>query len=171
MVYLDDILIYSCNEQDHIRHVTTVLKRLKVKRLSISKEKSKFSTDQVEFLGFIISKGGIHIDEGRIQVVKDFPLPSVKEVQPSLGFTNFFRRFIKNYSIISRPLVNLTKKNVRFVFDGAAEDSFHLMKQAFIAAAMLHHFNPNQGFIVQCDASDTALGMVLFQNQKNLKFQ
>ena len=61
------------------------------------------------------------------------------------------------------PLVNLTKKYVRFVFDRAAEDSFHLIKQAFIEAAMLYHFNPNQGCVVQCDTSDTALGMVLFQ--------
>ena len=114
--YLDDILIYSDNELEHEHHVKKVLERLRNAGLQIDLKKCEFHVTRTKYLGFIISTDGIKVDLDKISVVRNWkPLTTVKGVQSFLGFCNFYRRFIRDFRIIIKPINNLTKTGVRFV--------------------------------------------------------
>jgi len=109
VVYLDDILIYSDNLTEHKRHVKEVLRRLRKHGLFASLAKCSFHQTQVEFLGFVLGPDGLQIDDSKVWVIHDWPRPRrLKDVQAFLGFANFYRHFIKNYSQIVLPLTYLT---------------------------------------------------------------
>jgi hypothetical protein len=111
IVYIDDILIYSEDEESHIRLVEKVLQKLKDNHLCASIKKSVFHASEVEYLGYHISKLGIAMSPEKVQTIKDWAPPrSVKHVQQFLGFANFYRRFIEGFSKVARPLTELTKK-------------------------------------------------------------
>jgi hypothetical protein len=115
--YLDDILIFSDNELEHEHHVRKVLKRLRNAGLQIDLKKCEFHVTRTKYLGFIISTNGIEVDPDKISVVKSWKPPTtVKGVQSFLGFCNFYRRFIRDFGIIAKPLNNLTKTGVRFIW-------------------------------------------------------
>ena len=110
--YLDDILIYSKTLEEHRQHVRAVLERLQKAGLYLKPEKCEFHETQVEYLGLIVSTEGIKMDLGKLSAVLDWEEPrNVKDVQSFLGFANFYRRFINNYSRIVGPLTDLTHKN------------------------------------------------------------
>jgi len=109
VVYLDDILIYSNDLKEHKQHVREVLKRLRKHQLYASSSKCSFHRDKIEFLGFIIGAEGLQMDESKVQVIRDWPIPrQIKDIQSFLGFANFYRRFIRGYSELSTPLTHLT---------------------------------------------------------------
>lgn len=115
IIYLDDILIFSENLVDHEVHVRKVLEVLRYHKLCAKLEKCEFSSSQTEFLGYIVSSSGISMDPSKVKAVIDWPAPTnVKAVQSFLGFANFYRRFIENFSAIVRPLSTLTRKDVPF---------------------------------------------------------
>ena len=162
VVYLDDILIYSKNPADHAKHVQEVLRRLRQNDLFAKLEKCEFNVDTTNFLGYIVSPTGLRMDESKIAVIKDWPTPrKVKEVQSFLGFANFYRRFITHYSDITVPLTRLTRKNAPYYWSPACEESFRLLKDAFVSAPVLHHFDPTLPPIVETDASDYAIAGIL----------
>ncbi|KAI3371555.1 hypothetical protein L3Q82_023589 [Scortum barcoo] len=108
-VYLDDILIYSRNLPDHQLHVRQVLQRLLENRLFVKKEKCEFHASQVDFLGFIIKEGCVQADPAKVRAVAEWPIPTNRKLlQRFLGFANFYRRFIRNYSQEAAPLTALT---------------------------------------------------------------
>lgn len=110
VVYLDDILIYSDNSTQHIKHVTKVLKKLHQYDLFCKPEKCEFGVNSTTFLGFVISPQGLSMDPSKIQTINDWKPPlNVRGVQSFLGFANFYRRFIKKYSQIAAPLFKLTR--------------------------------------------------------------
>ena len=110
VVYLDDILIYSNSREEHVRHVCKVLARLHKFALYGSIKKCEFFTQEVEFLGFIVSTAGVAMDPRRVSAVADWPTPKTfHDVQSFLGFANFYRRFIKHYSKVVSPLTALMK--------------------------------------------------------------
>ena len=116
IVYLDDILIYSKTKEEHDMHVHQVLLRLQQHRLYAKLEKCTFDENHVEFLGYVISYNGISMDPSKVQAVVDWQTPcSVRDVQCFLGFANFYRKFIQNYSKIVMPLTELTQKNMTFI--------------------------------------------------------
>ena len=120
VAYLDDILIYSNNLLDHQQHVSRILKKLQANNIFVKAEKCEFHVTTTQFLGFIISPEGISMDEVKVQAVKSWEEPEkVRDVQCFLGFANFYRRFIKEYSKVAGPLFNLLKKNG--VFDWSHE--------------------------------------------------
>jgi hypothetical protein len=95
IVYLDDILIYSRNEQEHVEHVKQVLRRLREHRLYAKASKCKFHTNHVEFLGFIVTPAGVVMDPIRVKAIEEWPeLESYRDIQVFLGFVNFYRHFI-----------------------------------------------------------------------------
>ena len=110
LAYMDDILIYAKTIEEHDRLVKEVLEGLRKNGLAVSPEKCVWRTEEVEFLGYIIGKEGIKMSKGKVEAVLSWEAPkSLKEVQAFLGFTNFYRRFIQDYSRIARPLTELTK--------------------------------------------------------------
>jgi len=112
VIYLDDILIYSDNLENHKRHVKEVLKRLWDNRLYTSSAKCAFHQDKIEFLGFILGLDSLRIDESKIQTIQDWLISCrVKDMQSFLGFANFYRCFISNYTELSTSLTHLTQKN------------------------------------------------------------
>ena len=115
IAYLDDILVYLNTQQEHTTHVKDVLRCLRQAGLKLKPEKCKFNKPEVEFLRYIIGINGIKMDPSKITAIRDWPQPTtVKEVQAFLGFANFNRQFIKDYSKKALPLTELMKKETGF---------------------------------------------------------
>ncbi|KAK3569717.1 hypothetical protein QTP86_003565 [Hemibagrus guttatus] len=169
LVYIDDILIYSRSLAEHRQHVVEVLGCLREFQLFLKAEKCSFHQPSVQFLGYNISSSGIQIDEGKITAVRDWPAPAtVKELQRFLGFANFYRRFISNYSSIADLLTNLLRNKPKsLLWSPAAEGAFNTLKRAFTTAPLLIHPDPDKPFVVEVDASTTGVGAVLSQQQGN----
>ncbi|KAK3570720.1 hypothetical protein QTP86_025263 [Hemibagrus guttatus] len=169
LVYIDDILIYSRNLAEHCHHVAEVLERLRKFQLFLKVEKCSFHQPSVQFLGYKIDSSGIQMDEGKITAIRNWPAPTtVKELQRFLGFVNFYRQFIKNYSSIANPLTSLLQnKSKSLAWSPAAEEAFNTLKKAFTTAPLLIHPDPDKPFIVEVDASTTGVGAVPSQQQGN----
>jgi hypothetical protein len=149
VVYIEDILIYSENEEEHKALVKEVLKRLKKAGLCVSLAKSKFHVVEVEYLGYHISNEGISMCQKKVSTIQDWSSPrTVKDIQSFLGFANFYTRFIEGFSRICRPMTELTNDKVPFVWSDECEESFKLLKQKFMEAPILVHFFPEQPTIV-----------------------
>ncbi len=121
----------------------------------------------VQFLGYIISADGIQMDQGKVQAIRDLPQPqSVKELQRFLGFVNFYRRFIKNFSLLSAPLTSMLRRQPKSLsWPPEAQATFKKLKEAICTAPILTHPDPQLPFVVEVDASTTGVGAVLSQYQ------
>ena len=168
IAYLDDILVYSPDFESHVKHVRTVLQRLLQNNLYLKGEKCEFHLQSVAFLGYIISQQGVVMDDQKVEAVIQWPVPkTVKELQRFLGFANFYRRFIRNFSIIVAPITSLLRGNPkRIVWNSQAERAFQNLKEAFTSAPILKHPDPQQPFVVEVDASETGVGAVLSQRSE-----
>ncbi|XP_059355260.1 uncharacterized protein LOC132092842 [Carassius carassius] len=169
LVYIDDILIYSRSLAEHQRHVAEVLQRLRAFQLYLKAEKCSFHQPSVQFLGYNISSSGIRMEEGKVNAIRDWPTPTtIKELQWFLGFANFYRWFIQNFSTITSPLTSLLlNKPKSLPWTPAATEAFHTLKEAFTTAPLLVHPDPDRPFVVEVDASTTGVGAVLSQQQGN----
>lgn len=108
-VYLDDILIFSRTTEEHVEQVRLVLRRLLDNKLYVKPEKCEFHTTEISFLGFVLAQGKLQPDPAKIRAVEEWPSPSTrKQLQRFLGFANFYRRFIRDYSRVAAPLTQLT---------------------------------------------------------------
>ncbi|MGB2685899.1 MAG: pol polyprotein, partial [Olleya sp.] len=164
IVYLDDILIYSKSEQEHVKHVKMVFEKLSQRNLLLKPEKCEFHRKEVEFLGYLVGIDGIRMDEAKVAAVLQWPTPTtVKEVQAFLGFANFYRRFIRDFSKITKPLTELTRKDTVFKWDEPAAEAFEELKKTFTSAPVLAMFDPEQKIVLETDASDYAIGACLSQ--------
>jgi hypothetical protein len=165
VAYIDDLLIYAATKDQHDQIVMEVLKRLRDNRLAISAEKCEWAKEEVEFLGYMIGRKGVRMSPEKVEGVLEWKPPkSLVEVQQFLGFANFYRRFIQDYSRIARPLTELTKGDGKnWLWTDEAERAFTEPKQRFTSASILAHFDPARQVIVETDASDFALGAVLSQ--------
>ena len=162
IVYLNDILIYSGDMDSHQQHVREVLRHLWLHGLFAILEKCKFHSDSVEYLGYQLSPEGLTMSPDKIQTISDWPEPrKVKDIQSFLGFTNFYRRFIFNYSDIVVPLTQLTRKDAPWNFSEPCCQSFNALKKAFTTAPILTHFIPDTPITVETDASDYAVAGIL----------
>lgn len=167
-VYLDDILIFSQNEREHVQHVRRVLQRLLENRLFAKVEKCEFHTQSVSFLGFVLSPEGVRMDPAKVKAVADWPTPdSRKAVQRFLGFANFYRRFIRNFSQVALPLTNLTSIHKRFEWSPQAQTAFSELKRGFISAPILSNPDPSRQFVVEVDASEVGVGAILSQRSSS----
>ncbi|XP_068332919.1 uncharacterized protein [Pyrus communis] len=129
IVFIDDILVYSKSKAEHIRHLTLVLKRLREHQLYAKFSKCQFWLDQVAFLGHIISAQGVLVDPQKVAAVENWEQPrTVTEVRSFLGLAGYYRRFVKNFSVIALPLTRLTRKDVKFEWDDKCEQSFQQLK-------------------------------------------
>ncbi|KAG1957249.1 retrotransposable element [Pimephales promelas] len=154
-VYLDDILIFSSSLQEHVQHVRRVLQRLLENGLFVKAEKCVFHAQSVPFLGYIVSSEGIRMDPEKVKAVVDWPIPdSRKALQRFLGFANFYRRFIRNFSQLASPLIALTSPRTAFRWSDAAEAAFAKLKDRFVSAPILITPDPSRQFVVEVDASE-----------------
>jgi hypothetical protein len=164
VVYLDDILIFADNLTllDKLTH--EVLSRLDKFDLYLKPEKCSFAQTTIDYLGLVISEGQITMDPAKVKGITEWPTPtSVKQVQAFLGFCNFYRRFIHNYSTMARPLFDLTKKESSFLWGGAQEAAFRALIHAFTTAPVLALPNHSKPFQLITDTSDFATGAILEQ--------
>ena len=164
VVFLDDILIYSNSWKEHLQHLDAVLSTLEQNQLYCKPAKCTFGTSFVRYLGHILTGTTIAPDPGKLSAVRDWPLPkSVADVRRFLGFSNYFRRFIKSYSSISRPLEEITGKHSRFQWSPEREKAFHSLKTCLLSAPVLQIADTSKPLRVTTDASDFAVGGVLEQ--------
>ncbi|XDV24073.1 hypothetical protein PO909_028351 [Leuciscus waleckii] len=165
IVYIDDILIYSETFETHVQDVRAVLQRLIDNQLYAKVQKCEFHQTQIAFLGYVISTEGVTMDNGKVQAVVNWPQPTnVKELQRFLGFANFYRRFIRNFSITAAPLTSLLQGGGhRLRWTAESNAPFKQLKEKFTTAPILHHPDPEREFIVEVDASNTGIGAILSQ--------
>ena len=165
IVYLDDILVYTNGPlTEHIRDVQNILQQLLLWNLKAKPEKCDFHKTEVEFLGFIVGINGVKIDPTKTKSVQEWPTPkTIKDVQSFLGFTNYNRKFVKDYSKLALPLTTLTKKDTEFKWTKEHETSFQTLKNAISNTSALRLFDSDRPIQVETDASDRAIGACLTQ--------
>src|SRR6266567_6748279 len=162
--YLDDILIYSSNKLEHEFHVRKVLQRLRDAGLQVDIKKCEFSVTRTKYLGFIISTEGIEVDPDKVSVIQQWQAPTtVRGIQSFLGFCNFYRRFIRDYGVIAKPLVRLTKTMVPFQFGKECWEAFEELKARLTSSELLRHYDPELQSMIETDASDGVIARVLSQ--------
>ncbi len=164
IIYLDDITIYSTDPKEHEGLVNEVLRRLKEHGLVVSADKCEWSKPRITLLGYIVGGGMLQMDDSKINNIQQWETPQkVYDVQRFIGFANFYRRFINNFSKIVQPLTNLTRKGVPWDWDERCEAAFNTLKIAFTTAPVLRQFDPKRLCVVETDGSDVAIGAVLSQ--------
>jgi len=164
LAYMDDILVYAKTEEEYDNLVREVLRRLQENKLAISPEKCVWKIHQVEFLGYVIGRDRIKTSEEKVEVVLGWKIPeTLTEVQSILGFANFYRRFIQDYSRVARLLTELTKKEKEWTWNPEAEAAFTELKRCFTMAPALAHFKTQNPVIIETDTSNFTLGAVLSQ--------
>jgi hypothetical protein len=162
--YIDDILIYSNTLKEHKEHVKKVHELLHANGLHLDVKKCEFAVREVTYLGLIIGEDGVRMDPAKIACITDWKSPRhVRDVQGFLGFSNFYRRFINNFSSVVVPLVNLTKKGTAWDWSSDCETAFQSLKTAFTTAPVLRHFDPSKEIVVECDSSDYVSSGILSQ--------
>ncbi|QRW18560.1 Retrotransposable element Tf2 protein [Rhizoctonia solani] len=158
IIYLDDILIYSKDDASHTQHVHEVLRHLMENQLFCKASKCTFHITLVEYLGIIVSDKGFSLDKLKIQAVQEWPTPTkVKELQSFLGFANFLRWFVANFSHMARLLHNLVKKDTPWKWGTREQESFQGLKDAITNAPVLCHANPAKPYFLETNASGAAL--------------
>ena len=165
---MDDILIYSKNEEEHNLHAESVLKALQKAELQISGPKSQLFAEEIQFVGHMISKEGIRPMKDKLEAINAWPRPSdVHEVRQFLGLTGYYRRFVKDFSKIASPLHSLTSGNVgkkaKIEWNPVHEQAFVALKEKLMSAPVLIAPDPSKAYIMETDSSDFAVGAVLLQ--------
>lgn len=171
VVFIDDILIYSKNKEEHKDHLRQVLQVLREKVLVANAAKCDFWLEEVKFLGHVISKEGIAVDPSKVEAVIAWERPkTVTEVRSFVGLAGYYRRFIEGFAKIAGPLTKLTRKNQPFAWTEDCEQSFHEMKRRLTTAPVLTLPQDNVPYEVYCDASYLGLGCVLMQNRQAVAY-
>lgn len=164
-VYLDDIVIVGESLKNHLNNLETIFKRLSEFNLKIQLDKCEFLKRETEFLGHIITQDGVRANKDKIKKILEWPLPkSQKEIKQFLGLSGYYRRFIKDYSKISKHMTKYLKKDIALdVTDPQYKEAFETLKQTIATDQILAYPDFNKPFILTTDASDFALGAVLSQ--------
>ncbi|GKA76158.1 putative reverse transcriptase domain-containing protein [Tanacetum coccineum] len=172
IVFIDDILIYSRNKEEHADHLRIILELSKRKKI-----KPKFSNVISGSVSCIFSRAtwidsqGIHVDPAKIEAVKNWASPTTPtEVRQFLGLAGYYRRFIKDFLKIAKPLTELTQKNKKYIWGENQESAFQLLKQKLCEAPILALPERNNDFIIYCDAAHQGLGAVIIQREKVIAY-
>jgi hypothetical protein len=171
VVFIDDILVYSKNEEEYDGHLHVVLQRLREHHLYAKLSECDFWLKEIKFLGHTISQAGIAIDPDKVQEVMNLKLPmTVRQIQSFLGLAGYYRRFIPDFSRIAKPITELLKKEAKFVWSQKCEDAFHALRQHLTTSPVLAQPDSSKPFDVYCDASSTGLGCVLMQDNRVIAY-
>nr|GEV34787.1 putative reverse transcriptase domain-containing protein [Tanacetum cinerariifolium] len=152
IVFIDDILVYSKDVEEHEKHLKIILELLKKERLYSKFSKCDFWLDSVQFLGHVIDRRGVHVDPTKIEAIKSWAAPAtLTEVRQFLGLAGY-RRFIEGFSLISKMLTKLTQKNKKYEW-GKDEEAFQTLKWKLCSEPILEFPKGTKVFVVYCDAS------------------
>ena len=168
IAYIDDILIFTKSDlYDHLQHVEVILNKLKQHKLRLKLSKCFFAKSEIDYLGFVISKNGLKPNDQKVQAIKSLrPPTTVKQVRSFIGMTTWYRQFIPNFAGCAEPLINLTKKYAKFIWDDKCERAFTFLKDSLSTIPLLAYPDVNKPYTLYTDASDTCVGAVLVQDEE-----
>lgn len=165
--YLDDIAVFSDTWEEHLEHLSSVLEKIKSAHLTIKPKKCKFAQGEVQYLGHLIGMGKRSPAELKVQAVQDFPVPTCKtEVRAFLGLAGYYRQYILMFSAIAAPLTETLKgkdRKGKIHWTEACDEAFRVLKERLSSEPVLYMPNYQKEFLLQTDASDVGLGIVLAQ--------
>ena len=164
LVYIDDLLIFSKDFDQHLHHLNLVFDNLRSANLTLHPSKCKFATKQVKYLGHIVSKDGLRVNPENTDKIRNCQSPTnVKQVRSALGMMGYYRKFVKDYAKIAQPLNNLFKKDTKFNWTEDCEQAFNVLKTKLIEAPILRYPKFEDEFVLSVDSSDYSIGYVLTQ--------
>ena len=159
IAYLDNIIIFSKTPQEHLSHICMVSKKLKSANLSMKKSKCSFFSKEIQYLGHILSATGIQPLPGKTHAIQNMRPPTTpKQVRAFLGLVGYYRKFIKGFTKIAKPLTLLTRQQVQFDWTPEHHTAFLHLKEAIVQVPILHYPNPNKKYIMHTDASHDTCG-------------
>lgn len=165
-IYLDDCILYSHTLLSHMEKLELVFSRLREANLKLQPDKCEFLRREVAYLGHVITDKGVSPNPEKVKAISQFPTPKTpKDIKSFLGLTGYYRRFIENFSHITKPLTSLLKKDVTFNWSHEQEHSFNTLKQKLMSAPLLQYPDFSKPFIVTTDASNYAVGAILSQGE------
>jgi hypothetical protein len=171
VVFIDDILIYSKNEEEHARHLRIVLTRLREHQLYAKFSKCTFWLEEIQFLGHVLSAKGIAVDPSKVKDILEWKPPTtVHQVQSFLGLAGYYRRFILDFSKLVKPITSLLKNDTKFNWSLRCNEAFEQLKVLLTTAPVLAQPDIEKPFDVYCDASGSGLGCVLMQEGRVIAY-
>ena len=171
VVFIDDILVYSKDAQEHGHHLRIVLQTLRENQLFAKLSKCDFWLKEVSFLGHIVYAEGIRVDPIKIKAIVNWKPPrNVTEVRSFLGLAGYYRRFVQGFSVIASSLTRLLRKGVKFEWDDKCQSSFERLKEILVEVPVLIQPTSGRDYTVYSDASRIGLGCVLMQDGKVMAY-
>lgn len=171
LVYLDDFLIATETMEHHLQVLEEIFKLLVANLLELRLDKCQFLQTKLDYLDYTITREGIRPTERGLETIKRFPFPrNVRDVQSFLGLCSYFRKFVENFSVIAKPLYDLTKKNAEFYFGETERQTFETLKNRLMDAPILSLYSPRDETELHCDASAAGFGAILMQRKTDRKF-
>jgi len=162
LCYLDDVIVYATSQWEFLERQQTILSCLNNVGLKVKPSKCSLFKERISFLGHMVSAEGIDPQEEKIRSIQDWPVPKcVRDVHAFFGLASYYRKFVQNFASIAEPLSALTKKGVRFSWSPEAQEAFERLKRALAETVTLAYPQPDQTFILDTDASDVAVGVIL----------
>lgn len=164
LVYMDDIIVFSSSFEEHVKDIQNVFAKLKQANLKIQLEKCFFFRKETQFLGHTVTRNGVRPNADKIEVIRSWPVPkNEKELKQFLGTIGYYRRFIKDFAKLVKPLTQLLRKDIEFVFSKGEIACFEKCRQILTMDPILQYPDFQKEFILTTDASDYAIGAVLAQ--------
>jgi hypothetical protein len=171
LVFFDDILIYSGSLEEHLQHLRMVFELLSCDQWTLKLSKCCFAQTKISYLGHVISATGVRTDPSKLEAIYNWPTPSsVKELRSFLGLAGYYRRFVRHFEIISKPLTNLLRKNTLFTWTPNHESAFTALKSALCSSPVLALPNLDRPFTIETDAFESGVGAVIMQDRHPLAF-
>lgn len=170
LVFFDDILIYSPTWEAHLQHVREVLRLIQQHKLSVKLKKCEFGKRELEYLGNIISNTSVTVDQSKVRAMTDWPFPTtITELCCFLGLTGYYRKFVRDYGLIARPLTNLLRKG-KFLWSSEADADFNNLKREMTTTTTLALPDFSKPFVIKTDSSGEGIGAVLSQAGHQIAF-
>lgn len=168
LVYLDDVIVVGRSFQEHLKNLQSVFERLRGAGLKLQPGKCQLLRKKVHYLGHVISRDGVSTDPSKTEKVSNWPTPtSSRDVQQFLGLASYYRRFVRDFATIAKPLHRLTERTADFCWTPQCQDAFEELRSRLVSAPVLAFPDYSREFILDTDASDTGIGAVLSQMQSD----